>query len=115
MMGAGEFDRRISFERFTVEDDGFSNVKKWAAYGGMVWAKKTDVSDGEKARADGVSATLTARFQIRSSSFARELTPKDCIVYRGVSYEIFGIKEVGRNDLLEITAGAEVSNGNSQS
>jgi head-tail adaptor len=113
-MRAGSLDRRIQFQRYVLEDDGFSEVKKWADHGSEIWASKTDLKDWEKLRGDGVSASLTSRFQVRSSVFTRGLTVKDAIKYSGVTYEIFGIKELGRNDILEITAGAEVSNGNSQ-
>lgn len=110
-MSAGKLDRRIQFRRYTMTDDGFSQVEAWADHGSPVWASKQDLSDGEKMRAGEVSASLTARFEVRSSDFSRALTPKDALTYRGVTYEIFGIKEIGRNRMLEITAGAEVSNG----
>ena len=107
-MRAGLLDRRISFERFTHVDAGFQSVETWAAHGSSVWASQKDVSDGEKTQAGGVSAILTSRFVVRSSSFTRGLTPKDRIKYKGEAFAIFGIKEVGRNEWLEITAGAKV-------
>lgn len=105
-MTAGKLDRRISFERFTVTDDGYQSVETWAAHGGAVYASKTDVSDGERMRAGEVSASLTSRFVVRSSNFTRGLTPKDRIKYKGNAFNIFGTKELGRNDYIEITAGA---------
>lgn len=113
-MRVGKLDRRIQFQRYTVDDDGFSEVKIWADHGSEIWASKVDLKDWEKLRGDGASAELTSRFRVRSSSFTRGLTAKDALKYRGVTYEIFGIKELGRNEYLEITAGAKVSNGNSQ-
>lgn len=107
-MSAGKLDRRIQFERFTLTDDGFQQVEGFADYGSPVWASKQDVSDGERVRAGEISAVLTARFQVRSSAFSRSVTPKDRITYDGSTFEIFGIKEIGRNKMLEITAGAEV-------
>jgi len=107
-MTAGKLDRRISFERFALVDDDFQSVETWAAHGSSVAASKDDVSDGERMRAGEVSSQLTSRFQIRSSTFSRGLTPKDRIKYRGETFEIFGIKEIGRNNRLEITAGAKV-------
>lgn len=108
MRAAGKLDRRISFERFTLVDDGFQKVETWAAHGASVSASKTDVSDGERLRAGEVSATLTSRFVVRSSIFTRALTAKDRIKYRGETFAVFGIKELGRNNMLEITAGARV-------
>jgi SPP1 family predicted phage head-tail adaptor len=111
-MSIGKLDRRIQFRRYTMTDDGFSKVEAWADHGSPVWASKKDISDGEKVRAGEVSATITSRFEVRSSAFTRALTAKDALTYNGVTFEIFGIKELGRNKRLEITAGAEVSNGN---
>ena len=112
-MSAGKLDRRIQFQRATLVDDGFQQVEQWADHGGAVWASKRDTSDGERMRAGEVSATLSARFTVRSSSFTRDLTAKDRLTYNSTTFAIFGIKENGRKKLLEITAGAEVSNGNS--
>jgi SPP1 family predicted phage head-tail adaptor len=111
MIGAGELDRRIQFQRYTMTDDGFSQVEAWAVHGSPVWASKQDVSDGERMRASEVSAFLNARFVVRSSVFSRGLTAKDRLTYGTTTFAIFGIKEIGRNNMLEITAGAEVSNG----
>ena len=110
MNGAGKLDRRVQFRRFTDGDDGFQTTKVWENHGSPVSAHKQDVSDGERMRAGAVSATLTARFEVRSSIFTRALTAKDALIYNGVTREIFGIKEIGRNNRLEISTGAEVNN-----
>ena len=110
MRGAGKLDRRIQFRRYTESDDGFQMVKTWADHGTPVSAHKQDISDGERMRADAVSATLTARFEVRSSIFSRALTAKDALTYNGVTFAIYGIKELGRNNRLEITAGSEGDN-----
>lgn len=107
-MGAGKLDRRISFERYSLAHDGFQQVEAWAAYGGKVWASKKDVSDGEKFKDNQAAAELTARFEIRSSEFSRTLNPKDRLKYKGETFAIFEIKEIGRDDRLEITAGARI-------
>jgi SPP1 family predicted phage head-tail adaptor len=107
-MHGGKLDRRIQFQRYTFADDGFTSTPTWANHGGKVWSSKTDVSDGEKLRADQVAANLTARFVVRHSSFTAGLTAKDRITYKGEVFEIYGIKEIGRSEGYEITAGAEV-------
>jgi head-tail adaptor len=111
-MGAGKLDRRIQFQRYTMTDDGFSKVEAWVNHGNLISASKQDTSDGERMRASEVSAFLNARFVVRSSPFSRGLTPKDRLTHGATTFAIFGIKEIGRNKYLEITAGAEVSNGN---
>lgn len=107
-MEAGKLDRRVQFQRSTLTDNGLEDVQTWADHGLPVWASKTDVSDGERLRADQVSANLTARFVVRWSSFTADLTAKDRIIYAGETFDIFGIKGIGRREGLEITAGARV-------
>lgn len=111
-MTPGKMDRRVQFRRYTLSDDGFQQIEAWADHGTPVWASKTDVSDAERLRAHEVSATISTRWVVRSSQFTRTLTAKDALRYEGVDHQIFGIKEIGRNNKLEITTGADVSNGN---
>lgn len=106
-MTAGNLDRRIQFQRYTMGDDGFSQVETWADHGAMIWAAKTDISDGEKWRASEVAASITTRFVVRYSTFSRDLTPKDRLTFEGRVFDIAGIKEIGdRRRWLEITAAA---------
>jgi len=106
-MTSGKLDRKIQFQRFLPVDDGYSIVEAWADHGGVVRAQKKDLSDGERWRADEVSAGVTTRFLIRSSTFTRDITPKDRLVCAGVTFEISGIKEgKGRNQWLELTCGS---------
>ena len=107
MSKIGRLDRRIQFQRATLNDDGLSQVEEWADHGSPVWAQKADVSDGERWRADEVAAQITTRFLVRWSAFTADLTPKDRLVSDGVEYNITGIKEAsGRRQWLEITAAA---------
>lgn len=104
---AGELDRTVTFQRSTVSDDGFRQELTWAAHGGPVRARKTDLSDGERWRAAEVSAVITTRFVVRYNRFTIDLTPKDRLLCEGQEYDITGIKEVGgRRRWLEITAAA---------
>ena len=104
-----KLDRRIQFRRYAEVDDGYSGSKTWADHGARVWAKKTDISDAARFRAGEVSASITTRFLVRYSVFAREISPKDRVVCEGVTYEIRGIKEgTGRHCWLEITCDARI-------
>lgn len=105
-MVSGKLDRRLQFRRATLADDGFQQAETWADHGAPVWGSKADISDGERWRAGEVAAHVTARFQVRSSAFSRAITPKDRLVCDGQTYDISGIKEVGRRYMLEITAAA---------
>lgn len=108
-MIAGRLDRRVQFRRAAKSDDGFTSGKKtWGDHGSPVWAEKKDISDGERWRAGEVGASITTRFTVRSSTFTRDLTPKDRLTCDSIAYDIHGIKEIGRRDRLEITASARV-------
>lgn len=105
MIGAGQLDRRITLRRKTEVNTGLGLTATWADLG-TIWAGRKDVSDGEKMAAGGVMSTLAARFVVRSSSLTRGLTPKDALIEGGRTFQITGIKELGRRDFLEITAEA---------
>lgn len=105
-MQAGPLDRRIQFRRAGIGDDGLSASEAWADYGSPVWASKADISDGERWRAGEVAAHVTTRFQVRWSLFTAGITPKDRLVCEGRTYDITGIKEIGRRERIEITTAA---------
>lgn len=103
-MRAGDLDRRITLLRFGVTYNTSNEpIEAWAE-AGKRWASKEDVSDGEKVRAAQVGASVTTRFRVRSDSLTRTLTSADQIVYDGSTYEIQGLKEIGRREGIEITA-----------
>lgn len=103
-----KLDRRIQFRRAASQDDGLSTVAVWFGnerdnHGDPVWASRHDVSDGERARAGAVEASLMTRFRIRWSTFARDITPADRLVCEGQIFEITGIKQVDRQRWLELS------------
>lgn len=109
MIEIGSLDRRVQFLRGTLADDGYSATLIFAPHGSPVWAARKDVSDGERWRAGEVQAHVTTRFQVRSSTFTRGITPKDRLTCDGREYDIAGIKELdGRKSILEITAAARI-------
>lgn len=106
-MSAGALDRRITITRETVTNTGTGLVRDWSGYT-TVWASRKDASDGEKAAAGTVQSTVVSRFIVRSSTLSRGIRPKDRLTTGGLTYEITGIKEIGRRDRLEITATARL-------
>lgn len=105
-MTAGSLDRRVQFQRKTLASDGFGYSESWANHGSPVPASKADISDGERWRAGEVAAHVTARFQLRWSAFAANITPADRLVCEGVTYDIVGRKELDRRRIIELTAAA---------
>ena len=105
-MKTGALDRRVQFMRTSMIDDGQSvRPGPFAPLGRPVWASKTPVSDGERFRADSVARDMTDRFVVRWSNFTATVSGSDRLVCEGVTYGVVGIKEVGRREGLEITAG----------
>ena len=107
-MQAGKLDRRVQFQRAEMVDDGLRSDPAWSDLGGVVWAERIEVSDAERIRNDQLQATIAARFRVRYGSFTSSLTAADRLTCEGRTFEIFGIKEIGRREWLEITAGAQV-------
>jgi SPP1 family predicted phage head-tail adaptor len=99
-------DRRVQFMRKALVSDGLGYTETWAEHGGLEPASREDISDGERWRAGEVQAHVTTRFQVRYSAFTAGLTPADRVLFDGREYDIFGIKEKGRNRMVEITAAA---------
>jgi head-tail adaptor len=103
-MQAGKMDRRVRLERAAVAHNGLEvAVTGWSALA-TVWAEKLEISDGERSRQVGVEASATTRFRVRWSSIVADLNPKDRAVCEGRTYDIVGVKELGRRVGLEITA-----------
>ncbi|SNT43597.1 head-tail adaptor [[Luteovulum] sphaeroides subsp. megalophilum] len=106
-MRAPRFDRRVQIQRATLADDGFASVEVWADHGAPLWAAKTDLSDGERWSAGEMAASVTTRFTLHRTAFARGLTPKDRLLCEGRCFEISGIKEGGPGGrFLELTCSA---------
>lgn len=104
-MKSERLDRKITLERFTYSTDPGSGeqVKTWSTLA-TVWASKRDVSDSERVASAEVSAEIGTRFQIRWDSSWADLNPKDRVVHDGRTYDIVGVKELGRREGLEISA-----------
>ena len=103
-MSGLKLDRRITFRRATLVDDGYGMVETWADHGTPVWASMHHASDAEKWRAAQVQATISTRFKVRYSAFTADITPKDRLVFEGAEYDITAAKEVdGRRRWVEIS------------
>lgn len=105
-MDAGRLDRRIVLKRRKAGANNFGEpVEIWSTIG-TVWANAAPVSDAERTRAGETLASRMYRFTIRWSSSLASIDPRDQIEFDGRTWEIRGVKEVGRREMLEITASA---------
>lgn len=104
-MNAGNLDRRVQFQRAARIDDGIQvKFGPYENHGSKVWASKTPISDGEKYRAGAVGTDATARFRVRYSAFSAGITGSGRLLCEGKTFAITGLKEIGRRELIEITA-----------
>jgi len=105
-MDAGRLDRRILLMRGAAGTDSFNEpVLTWSALA-TVWAMAEPVKDGERLSAGQMLAGKLTRFTIRYSSEVADIDPKDRVAFDGRTYDILGVKEIGRREYLEITAEA---------
>ena len=103
MLNAGLLDRRIKILRGARVDDGLQAKTATFAEVGCIWASRFDVSNSEAVAAGQVLAEVVTKFRIRSSDFSRTITPLDRVQCDGRVYNITGILELGRRDILELT------------
>ncbi len=97
-------DRLITIERLTEgAANGFNEPAETWAEIAQEWAKKTDVSDGEKVTAGNTYSARLSRFVVRSNAVTRTVTSEDRLSYDGV-WDVKGVKELDRNRFIEITA-----------
>ena len=98
--------RLITIERATLAQDASGQeVETWSTLA-QAYAEKTDVSDSERVAASEVSANITTRFLLLWSDAYDDVNPRDRITFEGKTYDIWGAKEIGFHEGIEITATA---------
>ena len=97
----GKSDRRITIQRATVTTNGYGEpVSSWATHI-TVWAELLKQSGlAERIQNDQDSATKVLSFKVRRSTDSLGVTTEDRIVYDSLTYDIHGIEEVGRTELI---------------
>lgn len=106
-LNAGKLDRRITLIRMGGENTPLGWEPAEVDIG-KVWASRKDVSDREMAAAGAIQGITASRFVVRSSTLTRGLKPEDRLREGGLMFEITGIKEIGRNFQIEISAQARM-------
>jgi len=109
-MRIGELDRRVTFQRAQETMNDLNEPElSWSDLA-TVWARRRDLSDGEKEAAGQLGALLISRFVVRSTAVTRALVPADRLSHEGRFWSIKGIKEadMGRNRYIEITGATDL-------
>ena len=103
MQDAGALDRRVRIERRSGQTNGFGEtIETWLDMG-AVWASRWDVSDSEQMKAAELGGAVTTRFKVRYSSLTETIGARDRLRSEGRVYEVTGVKQIGRREIIEIT------------
>lgn len=97
----------ITFRRKTEVNTGLGVTAAWADLG-RAWAHRADVGVAEGVAAGAIEARTGVRFVMRKTIVTLDLRPTDVLIDRGVTFQVTGIREMQRRDMLEITAEAQV-------
>ena len=99
-MNAGIMDRRITVQTYTTATDDWNHpVKTWADFA-TVWASKTDKRESEVNEQNQTVALTRTVWTIR---YLAGIDTTARIQYDGSTYDIRGIKELGRREGMQIT------------
>jgi len=102
-MRAGSLDRRVTIRRQSQTRNEYNELENVWNDVRTVPASRTDLSATERFVAGGLYAQRTVTFRMR---FMTDLLPTDRLVCEGVTYDVKGIRELGRREGLEIAAEA---------
>lgn len=103
MVGAGRRDRFGAIERKTItRTETGAEIETWVIWCTR-WMGKRDITGTERLRADQQLATEMA---IWDMLYVDGLRSEDRVSVEGKTYDIIGIREVGRRAEHEITAQA---------
>lgn len=98
---AGKLDRRIVLQQCTTTLNALREPVEAYATLATVYAEVSPSDAAEGQGADSTQARASTRFMIR---YRTDITEKDRIVHDSRSYKILGIREMGRREMLEISA-----------
>lgn len=104
-MRAGRMDQRITIERKTRTSDGMGGFTETWAEQGTIWAEVLPLSTREIWNAMQISAETRFRVRVRFRGDANGspyYTSADRVTWRGRTYGIERVVEIGRREGLEI-------------
>lgn len=106
-MLAGKRNRRVVVERATITQDAGSgeNIETWTTLA-TEFAEVLPLSDRELVQVAEVSAEITTRFRLAWKPTLASVNPKDRLSFNGQTWGIWGVKEIGFREGIEISASA---------
>ena len=99
-MSAGEFDRKLTLQRKTTADDGYSTVATDWEDIATVWAKLIPMSGKEMLAAAENAAFANVRFKIRRDSLWSDLNASDRLLFETKPHDIVSVRQEGRGFYL---------------
>lgn len=103
-MDNGKKDRRLVILRAPVIDDGLQRRPGDPEPFLKAWAEAKAVSDGERLAGGAATSSLAYRFRINWSRQGERIDTRDLVQFEGRVFGISGVKALGRQDDIEITA-----------
>jgi SPP1 family predicted phage head-tail adaptor len=105
---AGQLDRRVTLQRPSPVDDGYTRTPGFADVA-TVWARRTKAGANKRLAAAQVGGTITHSFLINWSSKVAPVDTQWRLVCEGRVYEIVSADQVGRREgiIIDATASAE--------
>ncbi len=105
----GKLDRRVTILATAKDDDGFSSEPGVPAEVGKRWMSRVDASDGERMRAASFGTKITSRFVCRYDTLTATIRADTfSFVCDDLTYNVTGVKEIGRREGLEITTACDL-------
>ena len=102
-MRLAKMDRRVTIQRVTLVDDGYSSTEQWADLF-RCWAEVRQVGGQEFLQAMAIGAEKRVVFYIR---WYAGLLATDRVMYEGKPHNIAEVREIGRRDGVELHTVAE--------
>ncbi|KAB0679526.1 phage head closure protein [Aureimonas leprariae] len=103
-MKAGNLDRRVRIERELELVDAYGTTSRTSSPVVTVWAQLITASTDEILAGNVEASSTVVVFRIR---WRDDVRLDDHVIYNGQSFNIVGMKELGRRDGLELRVEAK--------
>lgn len=110
-MSAGKLRDRVAFERPNDTPDDYGNVSTGWTNVTTIWGDVREASGKEKVENGAVQSLRMATVRVRKTTTTSGLTEADRAVFRGQTWNIRSIAQIGRKgSMLDLLCEAGVAN-----